>query len=147
MRSALTLFFLSISLFSLAQGNSDSVTFMVDSSSINPPPTDSDLPDNISGTIVSVSSAAQSFQFLLSLMVIVFGAIVVSLQVYLATKKVINSEHIFKCLIITLIIIGSLLLITAGYSNSQINGITGLLGSIAGYLLANLKTNNKGEEK
>jgi hypothetical protein len=69
-------------------------------------------------------------------MVIAFGCISLLIEAYLAKLKIIRSEHVFKCIILTMVITGSLLLITAGYSNTQINGITGLMGSIAGYLLA-----------
>ena len=41
----------------------------------------------------------------------------------------------FKYLSVTLIIVGSLFLVTAGYGNTQIAPIIGLLGTVAGYLL------------
>lgn len=82
------------------------------------------------------ASPFTSFEFLLSIIVLFFGLIVVSLEVYLASKGVIRSEYAYKCIIITLVIVGSIVLITAGYSNNQINGVIGILGSIAGYMLA-----------
>lgn len=147
MRLLLILFFFTAPLLALAQANSDTTKTAVDSTLINPPPPENDQPVDVSGSRLIGTSAEHSFPFLLSLMVLIFGVVVVSLQVYLAAIKVIRSEHIFKCIILTLIIIGSLVLITAGYSNSQINGITGLLGSIAGYLLANMKTGTPKDTK
>jgi len=72
----------------------------------------------------------------LSISILSFGLLVIILEVYLAYNKVINPSQIWKCIIVTLVIISSLVLITAGYSNNQISGISGILGSIAGYLLA-----------
>lgn len=109
-----------------------------DSSAANAPPPNGEKPENIANIL---DTSKLSFQLELTLIVVIFGMITVIVEAYLAAKHIIQSEHIFKCIILTLIITGSLLLITAGYSNNQINGITGLLGSIAGYLLA--KTNFK----
>jgi uncharacterized membrane protein YfcA len=109
-----------------------------DQSSIaNAPPKDTETPEDISATIAirSGKDIFHSFEFILSVIVLLFGIIVVFLEVYLAKLKVIKSEHILKCIVITLVIVAALVLITAGYSNNQINGITGILGSIAGYLL------------
>lgn len=86
--------------------------------------------------LMPVSSPFTSFEFLLSIIVLFFGLIVVTLEVYLASKGIIRSEYVYKCIIITLVIVGSIVLITAGYSNNQINGVIGILGSIAGYMLA-----------
>ena len=147
MKLLLILLFLAIPFLSIAQSKNDSSKTTVDSSLINPPPSSNDQPVDVSGGAITRTSAAHSFPFLLSLMVLIFGVVVIGLQVYLAAIKVIRSEHIFKCIILTLIIIGSLVLITAGYSNSQINGITGLLGSIAGYLLANMKSGTTKDTK
>jgi hypothetical protein len=103
---------------------------------------DSTAPEDVPAAISlhKEGNIFNSFEFLLSLIVLGFGTVVVSLEVYLAKINVIKSEHVFKCLIITLVIIAALVLITAGYSNNQINGISGILGSIAGYLLG--KTDN-----
>jgi hypothetical protein len=84
---------------------------------------------------VSTSSPFNSFEFLLSLAVLFFGLVVVAFEVYLGQKGIITDEHIFKCIILTMVITGSIVLITAGYSNNQITPVVGILGSIAGYML------------
>lgn len=103
---------------------------------MNAPPTGSDEeilePQEMSHSL----SPFTSFEFLLSIIVLFFGLIVVTLEVFLASKGIIKSEYAYKCIIITLVIVGSIVLITAGYSNNQINGVIGILGSIAGYMLA-----------
>lgn len=103
---------------------------------INPPPADSaEVPEAVV-LPATLNSPFSSFEFLLSIFVLCFGLIVVAMEVYLASKGVIKSEYIYKCIIITLIIVGAVVLVTAGYSNNQINAIIGILGSIAGYMLA-----------
>lgn len=104
----------------------------------NSPPADPADSDDIlePEQMSSHASPFTSFEFLLSIIVLFFGLIVVSLEVYLASKGIIRSEYAYKCIIITLVIVGSIVLITAGYSNNQINGVIGILGSIAGYMLA-----------
>jgi len=71
----------------------------------------------------------------MSIAVLIFGLLVVVAQTFLFYQQKTNVEEAFKYLIVTLIIIGSLFLVTAGYGNQQIAPILGLLGTIAGYLL------------
>jgi len=104
-----------------------------------PDSTEQPSPPNIAAA--NIANPMSSFEFTLSILVLIFGLLVLLMIAILSYKKVIGSDQIFKCIIITLIIIASLLLITAGYSNNQITGITGIMGSIAGYLLG--KSNNK----
>jgi len=106
------------------------------SRTVNPAPEETDHPEEARDIIGERTNTFRSFEFLLSLVVIIFGILIIGAEVYLAKLKVIESDQIFKVIIVTLIIIAGLILITAGYTNNQINGITGILGSIAGYLLA-----------
>lgn len=78
-------------------------------------------------------------EFILSISVLVFGLVILLLQVYLIKTRKISSEDIIKFVTITLIIISTLFLITAGYSNDQIAPAVGLLGTIAGYLLGRIQ--------
>ena len=75
-------------------------------------------------------------EFYLSLGVLVFGIIVLSLQVALMFK--VNKgwgPNTVRINGLTLVIISGVFLITAGYSQEQIAPMIGLLGTIAGYLL------------
>ena len=75
----------------------------------------------------------------------VFGLIVILLEVMLIKNKNICAEDAIKFITVTLIISSTLFLITAGYNNDQIAPAMGLLGTVAGYLLGRsqipLKTN------
>lgn len=71
----------------------------------------------------------------MSIAVLVFGLLVVVAQTLLFYRQKADVEEAFKYFIVTLIIIGALFLVTAGYGNEQIAPILGLLGTIAGYLL------------
>ncbi len=56
------------------------------------------------------------------------------------------NSFIVKFVTITLIIISTLFLITAGYSNNQIAPAVGLLGTIAGYLLGRIHHSNTNDD-
>ncbi len=71
----------------------------------------------------------------LSLGVLVFGLIVVLAQAIIINRRQEPLSHSLKYLALSLIIVGALFLVTAGYGNSQITPIIGLLGTVAGYLL------------
>ncbi|MBE9661531.1 hypothetical protein [Mucilaginibacter myungsuensis] len=70
----------------------------------------------------------------LSMLVLGFGIITIFLEVYLIKTNKIDANNSIKFIILTLIITGTLFLITAGY-DAQLTPVLGLLGTIAGYLL------------
>lgn len=71
----------------------------------------------------------------LSIGVLIFGVVVILAQAILMLKREETLGESFKYLSVTLIIVGALFLVTAGYGNTQIAPIIGLLGTVAGYLL------------
>jgi len=71
----------------------------------------------------------------LSIGVLIFGMVVILAQAFLMLRREESLGESFKYLSVTLIIVGSLFLVTAGYGNTQIAPIIGLLGTVAGYLL------------
>ena len=71
----------------------------------------------------------------LSLGVLVFGMVVVLAQAFIINRRQEPLSQSLKYLSVSLIIVGALFLVTAGYGNSQIAPIIGLLGTVAGYLL------------
>lgn len=73
--------------------------------------------------------------FQLSIMVLGFGVLIILLIVFLGYSGRIDPENLLKSIILTLVIVSAMFFICAGYDNTQIAGVTGLLGSIAGYLL------------
>jgi hypothetical protein len=76
-----------------------------------------------------------SLEFVLSISVLLFGLIIVGLEIYLIRTKEIGPDMLVKFIVVTLIITGTLFLITAGYNNNQIAPAVGLFGTVAGYLL------------
>ena len=94
------------------------------SDGVNLPPANSDF--------VPTKSSQEVW---LSLGVLVFGMIIVLAQAWIINSRKEPLSQSLKYLSITLIIVGSLFLVTAGYGNSQIAPIIGLLGTVAGYLL------------
>lgn len=94
-----------------------------------PEPAESQTP-----TVIPLSR----LEFTLSIIVLVFGLLLILLEIFLIRSKKIDSEDTIKFITITLIITSTLYLITAGYSNDQIAPAVGLLGTIAGYLLGKI---------
>lgn len=64
-----------------------------------------------------------------------FGLIIIGLQFLIMHKTNSDSQTILKMSTVTLVIISTLFLITAGFSGDQIAPATGLLGTIVGYVL------------
>jgi hypothetical protein len=106
----------------------------------NPPPD----PEASSETIVMPLSR---LEFTLSIVVLVFGLVIILLEIYLIKNRKISAEDAIKFVTITLIITSTLFLITAGYSNDQIAPAVGLLGTIAGYLLGRMQNSNPKDDK
>lgn len=121
------LMMLSVTLPSIAQVNG-----IVKSDISNSPP----IPENSNSTFFSPLTG---MEFLLSLAVLVFGLLLILLEILLIKEKHIKSVDIIKFITITLIITSTLFLITAGYSNKQIAPAVGLMGTIAGYLLGRMQ--------
>jgi hypothetical protein len=79
----------------------------------------------------------QSFNFLMAIIVLVFGLITLLFINY----KIRNSFLYYKCVLLTLIIVCTIVLVVAGYSNAQITGASGILGGISGYLIGKTSSN------
>lgn len=85
----------------------------------------------------------------LSLAVLTFGVIILFLEFFLLVKfsSQVNAQNILIFFTVTLIVVGTLFLISAGISPQQISPALGLFGTIVGYLLGreSAKANNTGE--
>lgn len=86
-------------------------------------------------------------EFQLSLYILGFGILLILLEIYIVRLKNISSEETIKLVVITIIIVSTLFLITAGYSNDQIAPAVGLLGTIAGYLLGRINPSNRNDNE
>jgi hypothetical protein len=80
------------------------------------------------------------FEFWLSIVIALFGAFVLVLEYRLLSRTQATAAEILRIYGVTLILVGSLFLITAGFSSNQISPVSGLFGTVAGYLLG--KTSN-----
>jgi hypothetical protein len=96
------------------------------STGVPPPPKDTPLRQE-----VTLSSYLLIFAFA----IIVVEAVIIKISE-------IPSEGAIRLLTVTLILISALFLTTAGYGNEQIAAATGLLGTIAGYLLGRSNSNS-----
>lgn len=76
--------------------------------------------------------------FYLSLGILVFGLILCLVEIFVLFKKkdVCWDQSTIRVFGLTLVIVFGAFLITAGYSEYQIASMMGLLGTVAGYLLA-----------
>jgi hypothetical protein len=75
------------------------------------------------------------FEFWLSVEILFFGFGVLAVEYFLLRKAGITAEETLRVYAVTLIIVGTLFLITAGFDSNQIAPAMGLFGTIAGYLL------------
>jgi hypothetical protein len=75
------------------------------------------------------------FEFWLSLLILIFGVIVVLVQFLLLRGRHFDGNDILKVFGVTLIVVGTLFLIASGFGDKQIASAMGLFGTLAGYLL------------
>jgi uncharacterized membrane protein YfcA len=71
----------------------------------------------------------------LTLAIIGLGVLIILVMALVLRSKNASPDDTTRAFSITLIIIGTMVLISAGYSNDQIAPAMGLFGTIAGYLL------------
>lgn len=86
------------------------------------------------------------FEFWLSLLILLFGTIVVTVQFLLLRKKTFDGNDVLRVFGVTLIIVGTLFLIAAGFGDKQIAPAMGLFGTLAGYLLGKASVNTDQKE-
>ena len=95
----------------------------------NPPPI---LPqDQLPAGFVELTDK----EVVLSYSVLIFGLLILVLQVYLLRSIQATAQHILLTFTLTTIIIGGLYLVTIGLSSEQIAPAFSLYGAIVGYLL------------
>lgn len=115
----------------------DAATNLTESVVPPPPPSAS---DSISPADLDIS-AMTSREFLLSISMMIFGLLVICGQLfYVRTtneeeESKIAAESAIRLTIVSMIIVGSLVLISSGYNKDQIGPAMGLFGTLAGYLI------------
>jgi hypothetical protein len=79
-------------------------------------------------------------ELILSIVVLLFGVYVVTLQYRLLKDAQSGADESLRALTVTLIVVISLAMISSGYGKEQISPVLGLFGTIIGYLLGASKT-------
>jgi hypothetical protein len=96
-----------------------------------------ELPPIHEGSMTYFPDQVQA-SFILSIAVLVFGLILCVVEIFVLFKKkeICWDQSSIRVLGLTMVIVFGVFLITAGYSEYQIASMMGLLGTVAGYLLA-----------
>jgi hypothetical protein len=97
----------------------------------NPPPPQDE--DTTAGP--TVKRVLTTLEFWLSLEVLLFGVVVALLEYVILRTRSVSAEDTLRVYAVTLIIVGTLFAITAGFDSTQIAPAMGLFGTIAGYVL------------
>lgn len=93
------------------------------------------------GSLTSFFTAKTPYEFWLSCLIGLLGLAIIYALVF-ALRRVDNArpEDIARPVIVITVIIGTLILVTVGYSNEQIAPAFGLFGTIVGYMLGRLSS-------
>jgi hypothetical protein len=117
----------------------DVAAAFADAAALTSPPPPPIIPNPSTGGNLSNLLASAPYQFWLSCLIVFFGlAIIIGLVWSLMKMGSQRPEDISRPLIVITVIVGSLILVSAGYSNSQIAPAFGLFGTIVGYMLGHL---------
>lgn len=111
---------------------------------VNYPPTvtdkenNNDKPEKMASPKMGESSVVHwltSFEFWMSFSVLCFSVIVFVIEAVMVKFNTFQPEQTIRLLAVTLIVISTLFIITAGFDSEQIAPAMGLFGTIAGYIL------------
>src|SRR5262249_22112674 len=102
-----------------------------------PPPT---IPNpSAGGNLLTFLSAKTPYEFWLTCVIALLGLIIIAALIFSVRKAhQYRPEDITRPVIVVTVIIGTLILVTAGYNNEQIAPAFGLFGTIVGYMLGRL---------
>jgi hypothetical protein len=84
-------------------------------------------------------SSRTPYEFWLTCVIVAFGLIVILVLLFhFRTIPDRRAEDVARAVVVVTVIVGTLILVTAGYSNDQIAPAFGLFGTIVGYILGRL---------
>jgi hypothetical protein len=91
------------------------------------------------GNLARFFSSKTPYEFWLTCLIGLLGLAIIGTLVY-GLRRITNArpEDITRPVIVLTVIVGTLILVTAGYSNEQIAPAFGLFGTIVGYMLGRL---------
>lgn len=105
-------------------------------------------PVNRAGQNLAVVNPLTSFQMWACFLCVFIGLLVFAGQFYLLLKvERVTADDIVKNCTITLVIIGALILIVAGYNSQQTAQAFGLFGTVIGYLLGRSAGKSEGRQE
>ena len=76
-----------------------------------------------------------TWEFILSFEVLIFGIVVLAVLFMMFRSRQATAADVIRGLCVTLVIVGSLFCITAGFGQGQIAPVVGLFGTIVGYVI------------
>ena len=114
-----------------------------------PRPPAPELPNPSAGGNIGLAqffSSRTPYEFWLTCIIIAFGLIVIVLLLWhfrgVPDRR---ADDVARAVIVVTVIVGTLILVTAGYSNDQIAPAFGLFGTIVGYILGRLSPRAAGQ--
>lgn len=99
-------------------------------------------PKPYSGNVPSILSQRE---LLLSGIAMLFGFVVLLIEYRLLRSVGADGDQVLKVVVVTIILVATMFIITAGYSSDQIAPAIGLFGTIAGYVLGRTTAGTKGD--
>jgi hypothetical protein len=110
----------------------------------SPPPSMIANP-NVGGNLMNFFSVRTPYEFWLTSLIGLIGLIIIAALIWSVSKvEHRRPEDVTRPIIVVTIIMGTLILVTAGYSNEQIAPAFGLFGTIVGYILGRLSQPSAG---
>jgi NhaP-type Na+/H+ or K+/H+ antiporter len=113
-----------------------------------------DLPANpepLSETVAGVRSLfnpIDQVSFWLAVIFLVFGFVVLLLQLYLLTRvRDLQADDVAKNCALTVVVIASVVLLIAGYNSEQLGPVFGLFGTMIGYVLGRTSLARREEKR
>jgi hypothetical protein len=100
---------------------------------------------SIGGNLVNFLSARTPYEFWLTCVIGLIGLLIIAALI-LSVSRVQHrrADDISRPVIVITVITGTLILVTAGYSNEQIAPAFGLFGTIVGYMLGRMSEQKAG---
>lgn len=106
-----------------------------------PPPSD-DLPEQVPNQMtpdvavghVEAGSLSSLLEIKLTTVIFLFGLLALVL-LYLMSRNRLTTEFMMRIFILTILIFGSLLVVSSAFTTEQISPVIGFFGTIAGYIL------------
>jgi hypothetical protein len=90
-------------------------------------------------------SSRTPYEFWLTVLNIAFGLATLSIVLLIFRNSIEkHAEQLIRFAIVVVIVVSTLVLITAGYSNEQVAPAFGLFGTIVGYILGRMSAPNAG---